>query len=96
MVLASDYPLLGVMWTIALICISIIWILTLFYVVTDVFRSRDLRGNAKAVWLLWVLFMPLVGVIAYVIVRGDHMSAPVVHAMRPSGRADPGHLSRRG
>jgi len=68
-----SYPLLGAFWTIFEIFLWVIWIWILIYVFIDIFRSRDLGGFAKAMWFLFVLFIPLVGVLVYLIARGGEM-----------------------
>jgi len=75
MPLASSYsyPLLGAFWTIFEIFLWVIWIWILIYVFIDIFRSRDLSGWGKALWFLFVLFIPLIGVLVYLIVRGNSM-----------------------
>jgi hypothetical protein len=75
MPLASSYsyPLLGAFWTIFEIFLWVIWIWILIYVFIDIFRSRDLSGGMKAVWFIFVLFIPLIGVLVYLIARGGSM-----------------------
>ena len=75
MPLASSYsyPLLGAFWTILEIFLWVLWIWVLIYVFIDIFRSRDLSGWAKALWFIFVLFIPLIGVLVYLIARGDKM-----------------------
>ena len=75
MPLASSYsyPLLGAFWTVFEIFLWVLWIWILIYVFIDIFRSRDLSGWAKALWFLFVLFIPLVGVLVYLIARGGEM-----------------------
>jgi hypothetical protein len=51
----------------------VIWIWILIWVFIDIFRSRDLSGWAKALWFLFVLFIPLIGVLVYLIARGGSM-----------------------
>ena len=68
-----SYPLLGAFWTIVEIFLWVIWIWILIYVFIDIFRSRDLSGGAKALWFIFVLFIPLIGVLVYLIVRGSSM-----------------------
>jgi membrane protein implicated in regulation of membrane protease activity len=68
-----SYPLLSVFWTIFEIFLWVIWIWILITVFIDIFRSHDLSGWAKALWFLFVLFIPLVGVLVYLIVRGGKM-----------------------
>ena len=75
MLLASSYsyPLLGAFWTILEIFLWVIWIWILIYVFIDIFRSRDLSGWGKALWFLFVLLIPLIGVLVYLIARGSSM-----------------------
>jgi putative oligomerization/nucleic acid binding protein/phospholipase D-like protein len=70
---SSSYPLLNVFWTIFEIFLWVIWIWILIYVFIDIFRSHDLSGGAKALWFLFVLFIPLIGVLVYLIARGGSM-----------------------
>jgi type VI protein secretion system component VasK len=69
----SSYPLLNVFWSIFIFFLWVLWIWLLVWIFIDIFRSRDLSGWAKALWFLFVLFIPLIGVLAYVIARGDKM-----------------------
>ena len=75
MPLASSYsyPLLGAFWTILEVFLWVLWIWVLIYVFIDIFRSRDLSGGMKALWILFVLFIPLIGVLVYLIARGGKM-----------------------
>ena len=75
MPLASSYsyPLLGAFWTVLEIFLWVLWIWVLIYVFIDIFRSRDLSGVAKALWFVFVLFIPLIGVLVYLIARGGEM-----------------------
>jgi ABC-type multidrug transport system fused ATPase/permease subunit len=68
-----SYPLLGVFWTIIEIFLWVIWFWILITVFIDIFRSRDLNGWGKALWFLFVLFIPLIGVLVYLIARGGKM-----------------------
>ena len=80
MPLASSYsyPLLGVFWTILEIFLWVLWIWVLIYVFIDIFRSHDLSGWAKALWFIFVLFIPLIGVLVYLIARGGEMQQRAV------------------
>ena len=69
----SSYPLLNVFWSMFVFFLWIIWIWILIWIFIDIFRSHDLSGGAKALWFLFVLFIPLIGVIVYLIVHGDSM-----------------------
>ena len=81
MLLASSYsyPLLGAFWTIFIIFLWVIWFWILITVFIDLFRSRDLSGWAKALWFIFILLLPLIGVLVYLIARGGTMHE---HAVR--------------
>ena len=87
MSLASSYsyPLLGAFWTILEIFLWVLWIWILIYVFIDIFRSHDLSGWMKALWFLFVLFIPLIGVLVYLIARGGKMQE---RAVRDSQQRD--------
>ena len=85
MVLAADsssYPALGVFWSIFIFFLWVIWIWILISIFIDIFRSRDLSGFAKALWVLFVLFIPMIGVLVYLIVRGGKMHERAVRQAR--------------
>jgi Short C-terminal domain/Phospholipase_D-nuclease N-terminal len=67
---ASSYPLLNLFWTMAEVFLWVMWICVLVMVFMDIFRSHDLSGWAKALWFLFVLVIPLIGVLVYLIARG--------------------------
>jgi type VI protein secretion system component VasK len=75
MLLAANYPLLSIFWTMLEILGFVIFAFLIFMVVMDLFRSQDLSGWAKAAWLIFVLFVPLIGILCYLIVRGRSMQA---------------------
>ena len=70
---SSSYPLLNLFWSMFIFFLWVIWIWILIWVFIDIFRSRDLSGWAKALWFLFVLFIPLIGVLVYLIARGGSM-----------------------
>ena len=88
MPLASSYsyPLLGAFWTILEIFLWVLWIWVLIYVFIDIFRSHDLSGWAKALWFLFVLFIPLIGVLVYLIARGGEMHERAVRQAQQQDR----------
>ena len=73
-----SYPLLAVFLTILYFFLFVIWIWILLWICLDIFRSRDLSGGAKALWFLFVLFIPVVGVLVYLIARGKGMHQRLV------------------
>jgi predicted PurR-regulated permease PerM len=86
MVLASSsYPMAGVFWSIFIFFLWVIWIWILIWIFMDIFRSRDLSGGAKALWILLVLFLPMIGVLVYLIARGGKMHQ---HAVQDAQQQD--------
>ena len=69
MLLASSYPFLDIMWTMFIFFAWVIWIWLLIMVLADNFRRTDLSGWAKAGWTVFVIFLPLLGVLVYMISR---------------------------
>jgi Short C-terminal domain/Phospholipase_D-nuclease N-terminal len=73
-IVAVDYPLLNIFWTTLWFAILVGWIMALFTVIADVFRSRDMGGVAKGFWILFIIVLPLLGVLVYLIARGGKMA----------------------
>jgi Phospholipase_D-nuclease N-terminal len=74
MVLAADYPFLDVFWTMLVFFFWVIWIWLLITVFSDLFRRRDVSGWGKAAWTLFVVVLPYLGVLVYLIAQGKHMA----------------------
>jgi len=72
-VIAYTYPLLSVFWTILWFFAFVFYIWLLVAIFTDIFRSRDMGGVAKTLWVIFVLFVPLLGILVYLIARGGKM-----------------------
>jgi hypothetical protein len=71
--LATNYPILDIFLTTLYFFIFIIWLWLLFMVFIDIFRSHDLHGWAKALWVIGIIIMPYLGVLVYLIFRGSGM-----------------------
>jgi hypothetical protein len=69
MLLANNYPFLDIVWTMFIFFAWVIWIWLLILVLADNFGRRDQSGWAKAGWTLFVIFLPLLGVLVYMIAR---------------------------
>jgi hypothetical protein len=67
--LAYDYPLLGVFWSLLMFSFFVLWIFIVVWVFIDNFRRTDHHGVAKALWFVFIVFLPVIGVLAYVIAR---------------------------
>lgn len=71
--LAYTYPLLSIFWTMLEFFLFFLWIWLLIVVFSDIFRSHDMGGLAKALWIIFVIIIPYLGVFVYVIARGGSM-----------------------
>jgi hypothetical protein len=69
MLAAADYPFLDVMWTMTVFFAWVIWVSLVIMVILDNFRRSDHSGLAKAGWTLLIIFLPLIGVLIYMIAR---------------------------
>jgi hypothetical protein len=74
-----------VLWTMVWFTLFFIWIYLLIIVFSDIFRSHDLGGFAKFLWVIFIIFLPYLGVFVYLIARGHKMSE---HAMAAAQQAD--------
>ena len=68
------YPLLGIFWSMLIFFLWVAWFMLLFRIIGDIFRSADLGGLAKTLWLIFVIFLPFLGVLVYCIARGGSMA----------------------
>ena len=82
---SSSYPLLNIFWSMFIFFLWILWIWILIWIIIDIFRSHDLGGFAKALWFLFILFIPLIGVLVYLIARGGKMHE---HAVQQAQQQD--------
>ena len=71
--IASSYPILDAYLTMLYFFLFIIWIWLLITVFIDIFRSHDMGGGAKALWVIFVIILPFLGVFVYLIARGGKM-----------------------
>jgi hypothetical protein len=71
--IAADYPFLDVFWTIIIFFFWVIWIWIVITVLVDVFRRHDIGGFAKALWVIFVVIVPWLGVLIYLVVEHEGM-----------------------
>ena len=71
--IAYTYPLLSIFWTMLEFFLFFVWIWLLIVIFGDIFRSRDMGGLAKALWVIFVIILPFLGVLVYLIARGGRM-----------------------
>jgi hypothetical protein len=74
MVFASEFGTGQVFWSILWFTLFFIWIWLLIDVFGDIFRSKDLSGWGKAIWTIFVIVLPYLGVFVYLIARGHKIS----------------------
>jgi len=79
-VLAADWGVGQVFWSILWFTLFFIWIWLLIMVFADIFRSHDMGGVAKTIWVIFVIVLPYLGVFVYLIARGHKMSEHTVAA----------------
>jgi Short C-terminal domain/Phospholipase_D-nuclease N-terminal len=82
MVIAADYPFMDVLWTMLIFFFWVIWIWIVITVLIDVFRRHDIGGFAKALWVIFVIILPWLGVLIYLIVEHDGMRERAVRQAR--------------
>jgi hypothetical protein len=75
MVMAADYPFMDVLWTMIIFFFWVIWIWIVITVLIDIFRRDDIGGWAKAAWVIFVVILPWLGVLVYLIAQHDGMQA---------------------
>lgn len=71
-----------IFWSIFWLFLMVAWIWVVIAVLADVFRSRDIGGVSKALWVLFIIVVPWLGVLAYILVRGDRMDQHRIDAAK--------------
>jgi hypothetical protein len=66
---AYDYPLLSVFWTIFMFAMWVLWIFIVIWCFIDNFRRTDHSGWAKGLWFVFIVFVPIIGVLSYIVTR---------------------------
>ena len=73
MLIATDYPFLDILWTMIIFFSWVIWIWIVITVLADLFRRHDISGWGKAAWVVFVIVVPFLGVLIYLIAQHDGM-----------------------
>jgi len=68
-----NYPILNIFWTMLEFFLFFVWIYLLIIIFSDIFRSHDMGGWAKALWVIFIIILPFLGVLIYLIARGGSM-----------------------
>src|ERR1022692_1546448 len=85
--LAYTYPLADLFGTMLGLFIFIIWFWLLIVIFGDIFRSRDMGGGAKALWVIFVIVLPFLGIFVYLIARGGKMHERAEQAAQQQQKA---------
>jgi hypothetical protein len=82
MVIAADYPFLNILWTMIIFFCWVVWIWIMIVILTDVFRRRDISGWGKAAWVVFLIVLPFLGALVYLISQHDKMADRSAEAAR--------------
>jgi len=85
-VIAADYPFLDVLWTLLIFFAWVIWFWLLITIFADIFRRHDIGGGKKALWTIFVIITPFVGVLIYLIVESKGMAERQAQAAQSARR----------
>jgi hypothetical protein len=89
-----DYPLLDLFWTMLWFFLFVIWLFLLFRIIGDIFTSSDLGGWGKALWVVLLIILPLLGSLIYLIVRGRGMEERGIQRQQASEAAFKDYVQR--
>jgi hypothetical protein len=84
---AADYPFMGVFWSMIIFFFWVIWIWVVITVLIDIFRRDDIGGWAKAAWVIFVVILPWLGVLIYLIAQHDGMQKRSMNQARAQRQA---------
>jgi type VI protein secretion system component VasK len=87
MILAEEFGSGQFLWSVIWFTLFFIWIWLLIIVFSDIFRSHDLSGWGKALWTIFIIVVPYLGVFVYVIARGHKMQEHAVEAAQAQDQA---------
>ncbi len=90
--LAADYPFLDILWTMFIFFLFIIWIWILITVFADIFRRKDTSGFGKAAWIIFVILLPYLGVLVYLIANHDGMADRNIAQMQKQQQATDAYI----
>ena len=82
MIVAADYPFLDIFWTMLIFFCWVVWIWMMVLILMDVFRRRDISGWVKAAWVVFLIVLPFLGALVYLIAQHDGMADRAAERMR--------------
>ena len=87
LMMAADYPFMDVLWSMIIFFFWVIWVWIVITVLIDIFRRHDIGGFAKALWVIFVVILPWLGVLIYLIAEHDEMRSAASSRRRHRGES---------
>ena len=92
MVFAAEYPFLNILGSMILFFSWVIWIWMMIVILTDVFRRDDISGWGKAAWIVFLILIPFIGVLVYLIANHDKMAERNIKQVKAQQAAFDDHI----
>ncbi len=92
MLIAAEWGVGQVLWSMLWFFMFVIWIWMVVVIFSDIFRSEDLSGGSKALWSIFIIFLPFLGIFAYLIARGGKMSERAATAAQDANAATQAYI----
>lgn len=92
MILAADYPFLDILWTMLVFFLWVMWFWCLIIILGDVFSRRDIGGWSKAGWTTMLIFLPVLGMLIYLIAHGSDMADRRIQGAQQAQAAMDDHI----
>ena len=89
---AASYPFMDVLWSMVIFFLFVIWIWILITVFVDIFRRKDTSGFAKAAWIVFVIILPYLGVLIYLIANHEGMADRNIQQMQRQQEAQDAYI----
>ena len=92
MMIAAEWGTGQVLWSMLWFFMFVIWIWMIVVIFSDIFRSEDLSGWGKAIWSVFIIFLPFLGIFAYLIARGGQMAERSAKAAQDANQATQAYI----
>jgi Phospholipase_D-nuclease N-terminal/Short C-terminal domain len=92
MLIAADWGVGELLWSMLWFFMFVIWIWMIIVIFSDIFRSEDLSGWGKAFWSIFIIFLPFLGIFAYLIARGGKMGERSAKAAQDANQATQAYI----
>ena len=92
MMIAAEWGTGQVLWSMLWFFMFVIWIWMIVVIFSDIFRSEDLSGWGKAIWSIFIIFLPFLGIFAYLIARGGQMAERSAKAAQDANQATQAYI----